>query len=78
MFKAIKKFLGIRSDSEKFQAGVDYVLSEVQKFGAGNTKEMERLWDESACVIDPSTFEKGMVQELNRLNIPDPQSHWNN
>jgi len=73
MIAALKKFLGIRTEAESFRAGAEYVSTEVAKFGAANTEEMNRLWAECDGAIDNSAFDKGMVRELIRLNIPDPQ-----
>lgn len=73
-----RKLLGIRTDEESFRAGEEYVSAEVKKHGSTNTEEMNRLWAECDGAIDNTPFDKGMVRELVRLNIPDPQDpRWN-
>lgn len=68
-----RQLLGIRTDAESFRAGEEYVSSQVEKYGSTNTEEMNRLWAECDGAIDRSPFDRGMVKELLRLNIPDPQ-----
>jgi len=69
----IRKMLGLLTDEELFRSGENYVSNEVAKYGTVNTCEMNRLWAECDGALDDSPFDKGMVCELNRLNIPDPQ-----
>lgn len=69
----IRKLLGIRTDAESFRAGEEYVSGQVEKHGSTNTEEMNRLWAECDGAFGSSPFDKGMVKELLRRNIPDPQ-----
>lgn len=71
MLKAIKKFFGIQTDAEKFQAGVDYVNSVFARVGSAGMHDMSYLWEQCDCAFDRTPFDAGIRSRLCELNVPD-------
>lgn len=65
----LRKVLHFRTPEEDFAAGVLYVNQSVEKFGADNKAQMDRLFVESDSPFDRNEFDRGMVSRLRELNI---------